>query len=302
MKPLLRYVGGKTRLLPHIYDLLGKKPIRDYYEPCVGGGAVFFDLVSVSPKNTPCGATHRNDTYDRVKRTCYLNDINTHLMAAYSHVRDNLGALTGYLEALSGKVEGFEAASYENIKASFNANKVEYGPYRAAQFIALNHMSFNALWRENKKGEMNTPIGKSAKSAAYPGGKPRSMATFNWQALQQAHDALQGVNLDAVPLSEYLILNMAPSKGDFVFYDPPYLEEFSQYSKQGFGLEEHRSLASQAKACAARGARVIVCGANRASSHEIYGKPTRVIALNRTVGCKDRGLATEALYCYGKFT
>lgn len=277
VKPFLRWVGGKTRLLPKLRQIIGKETIRNYFEPCLGGGAVFFDLWD--QQNAEGGPL--------IQGSKFLNDVNIPLIQAYIAIRDNPLLVQKTLQQLQG-------VPYDSIRDEFNS-----GPLglvrRAALLLALNHLCFNGLWRVNKKhGHFNVPVGRNAK------GVERSLEVFEWNSLKAASVALAGVTFSALSLFPWPWTEVLPGEGDLVFYDPPYLDVYADYHLSRFADIKHKELAAQARAQAQMGARVIVCGSTTPDSIKIYGEPTYVIELERTVGASLRGKATEAIFVYGK--
>ncbi len=281
MKPLVSWTGGKTRLLPAIHELIGaERVINNYFEPCMGGGALFFDI------------------HERITGRSYLNDINHDLIRMYGSVRDEPENVLDGLRLLSTQ-------DYTVIRARFNSGGHEMGTWwQAANVLALLHLGFNSLWRVNKSGHFNVPIGRGSKSDLFPEGKPKSLDNFNWDAIAEASEALQGSDLMHLPLSQVWDdytwrLGVKPGPGDLVFYDPPYTNTFSNYHKSGFGPKEHEELVTQAKRSAERGALVICCGSNDEATQAIYGIPTRVVGIERTNGASKRKRVMEAFYVYG---
>jgi DNA adenine methylase len=269
-----RWVGGKTRLLPDIKALLPPaEEVNNYFEVFCGGGALFFDYGW------------------RCKGNKYLNDICQPLMATYSSL-SNAEEFDVVQQELWDLLEN----SYEEIRTEFNHLRREdggiHGLRGVALFIALNHLCFNGVWRENKNGGFNVPVGKNSK------GEPRLLTTLDFDKLEVAGKKLEGAVITAKSFNPWPFLK-GPGAGDVVFYDPPYLQEFSDYHKEGFCLELHKELAEQAKTWALHGTTVIVCGSNNEASWSVYGQPTKVIELQRTVGHSKRRKATEALYCFG---
>jgi DNA adenine methylase len=188
---------------------------------------------------------------------------------------------------------------YDEIRAAFNAERktdsddpVQLG----APFVMLNHLCFNGLWRENKSGGFNVPRGTQGSG---PNERPRSLATIDWDHLKLAGERLQSAQLDHGDcLNAWPTEWPPPGLGGVVFYDPPYAGEFSNYDAKAFTLDHHRALRDQAQRWADNGATVIVCGSNNEWSWKIYGKPTEVVSVRRTVGASLRGDATEALYVF----
>jgi DNA adenine methylase len=127
-EPLLKWAGGKRRLLPHILPLVPRVEGR-YYEPFFGGGALFFSL---KPKSA------------------LLSDSNPELINAYLQVRDNLDAVVKRLREMPNTEE-----DYYGIRSS--APRTLAG--RAARLIYLCSLSFNGIYRQNLDGEFNVPYG-----------------------------------------------------------------------------------------------------------------------------------------------
>src|SRR5438128_6763327 len=178
--PFLKWAGGKTSLLPELLKHV-PSPLRRYHEPFVGGGALFF---AVAP------------------RRAVLSDNNAELVHCYGQVRDDVH---GVLDALARHV--YEKAHYQNIRA---LNPLHLPPAaRAARFIYLNKTCFNGLWRVNRAGRFNVPIGRYT--------NPRF---HDPSALIAASQALKGAEIVHAPVEAPLVTAAA---GDFVYLDPPYV-------------------------------------------------------------------------------
>lgn len=273
----LKWVGSKSRLVPELLSFLPEIPVG-YYEPFAGGASLYFAYGQ------------------RATGIRCLNDICSPLMNAYTQIRDNLD------KVLSAIANAYQTP-YEVIRFQFNElKKIEIKHTEedrilyAALFIAINFLGFNGLYRENKKGELNVPEGKDSK------GRKRSLGTIEVSKWIDACEALRDTELLNKPFSPWPF-SSTPGLGDVVLFDSPYLKEFSGYNKEGFTSDHHLLLCAQATAIARKGATVIVCGSNNDASREIYGEPTRVVSLQRTVGNfknsnKKRGKAEEALWVW----
>jgi len=130
-RPFLKWAGGKGKLIQQYIPYLPKK-FKTYYEPFLGGAAVFFYL-------NPSSAA--------------LTDINPELVNAYRCVRDNVEELILNLEA--HQLRHCRDYYYE-VRQSPGVTNIE----KAARLIYLNKTCFNGLYRENSKGGFNVPIGK----------------------------------------------------------------------------------------------------------------------------------------------
>lgn len=187
-KPFIRWVGGKTRLLPRILPYV-PRTIKNYYEPFLGGGAVFFACA------------------DRVSEKSYLADLNEHLIAAWISVRDYQAELLPLLDWYSANDS---KEFYYLVRSSAPSTLVE----KAARFLYLNGVSWNHLWRENSRtGAMNVPWGD------------RAFKRPDDARIKQIARTLERTNIAAMDFRAALA---GASAGDFVYLDPPYLPVFSR--------------------------------------------------------------------------
>lgn len=277
MKPLIKWTGGKTRLLPHILQYLPPLP-SNYFEPFAGGAALFFE-------------------YGHKAERAYLNDICGPLMDFYWYLPK---AYTDIEESLRDLVN----VPYDQLRQEFNETKIrcdqlphpQGNAEQVARFIALNYLCFNGVYRENKKGEFNCPVGRVGKKP----GAPKCLHDFGDERFEHLKRGAAYLHRAIITSKSFdpWPFDVWPEPGDVVFFDPPYLKEYSQYNKSGFGMDEHEKLAEQAYSAATQGATVIVCGSNNDASRAIYGEPTKVVELSRTVGHSKRKKATECLWVY----
>ena len=130
-RPFLKWAGGKTRLISQYKDYFPQH-YQTYYEPFLGGGAVFFYLQ-------PSKAV--------------LTDINADLILTYRCVRDDLEDLITLLQAHKQR---HNSEYYYDVRNSYTGTDLE----KAARFIYLNKTCFNGLYRVNSQGKFNVPVGK----------------------------------------------------------------------------------------------------------------------------------------------
>ena len=187
-KPFVRWVGGKTRLLPRILPHM-PEVIQNYYEPFLGGGAVF---LACKP---------------RIGGTAHLADLNDHLISAWKALRDSSQELKPLLDYyLQNDSKDF----YYEVRADQPEGELE----KAARFLYLNGVSWNHLWRENSKtGAMNVPWGD------------RKFKGLTHSELSEISTLLRGVKISNCDFRE--VISKA-QEGDFVYLDPPYLPIFSK--------------------------------------------------------------------------
>ncbi len=240
-RPFLKWAGGKTALLPKLLEAAPER-IATYYEPFLGGGALFFAL--------------RNE--GRFQRAV-LSDSNEELIVTWRQVRDNVEELIHVLNIHQRKYRAspVRADYYYAIRRKRLTCEVGL----AARMIFLNKTCFNGLYRVNSRGEFNVPHGRYT--------NPTICAEANLRAVSEA---LQGVELRVSDFAE------APSEagsGDFVYFDPPYVPlsetaNFTAYTKSEFGAEEQRRLAATAARLARRGAAVTLSNSGHPAVAGLY--------------------------------
>ena len=216
-KPFLKWAGGKTALLSELLKAAPEQ-IETYYEPFVGGGALFFALQAEG----------------RFKHAV-LSDSNQELINAYIQVRDNVDSLISALAAHQRKYRDAEdrAEYYYTIRGK----RLTCSLGGAANLIFLNKTCFNGLYRVNSKGRFNVPHGRYK--------NPNICDEPNLRAVSHA---LQGVELQ---VADFAAAPSAAREGDFVYFDPPYvpLSEtayFTSYTANDFSMEEQKRLARTA--------------------------------------------------------
>jgi DNA adenine methylase len=218
LRPFLRWAGGKTRLLKHLRPYFPAS-FGSYYEPFLGGGAVYFD------------------TGHRAQRSIVLADLNDELINAWTTIRDNPDDLLEALERYNGKDT---EESYYEVR---NADVPDDGLRRAARFLYLNQTSWNGLWRVNKFGSFNVPWGA------------RPFRGFTKDALLSCSSYLAAVDIRVEDFRDVLA---EPEEGDFVYLDPPYLplsdtSKFYLYTEKRFRRPDLEELAGICEGLSSRG-------------------------------------------------
>lgn len=255
-RPLLKWVGGKTQLLEQMRPLM-PRTFRRYFEPFVGGAAVFFDLRSRRPD---------------VEAS--LSDVNAELVNVYRAVRDNVDAV---IEALGQHV--YDSDHYYAVRAQDPALLDQAA--RAARTIFLNKTGYNGLYRVNRSGQFNVPFGRFT-----------NPVFRDVENLRACSHALAGVSIEVEDFSA--ILNCA-RKGDFVYFDPPYVplsptSDFTAYIPGGFGAPEQRKLASVFAKLAQRGVHVMLSNSDTELVRELYaGFDIHVVYASRSVNSNAKG-------------
>ncbi len=224
VKPFLKWAGGKTQLLSDIEQRFpyAKEEKFTFIEPFVGSGAVLFWVLNHFPN----------------VQQCIINDVNTDLINTYHTIRNDVDALIEQLNiwqseyhALALDIERKKTYYYEK-RADFNT-KEQPQIQQAALFIFLNRTCFNGLYRVNRNGGFNVPIGsyKTPKICDAPN-------------LRKVSEALQNVTI----LQGDFEQTLKYAQGNTMFYlDPPYKplsasSSFTAYAKDEFNDDEQRRL------------------------------------------------------------
>ena len=213
LKPFIKYCGGKAKLLPYIVENLPEVKFKNYYEPFVGGGSVFYNIYTL----------YNNDI------TYTISDINESLMNCYDKIKNSVDEV---INELRRDIYKNDINSYYDRRKRYNELKYlttdDILIEKVALFIYLNKCGYNGMYRENLKGEFNIPFGRMK--------KPK---ICDEELLRIVSDSLRNVNIGCCEYND--ILNVI-EKGDFVYLDPPYHETFTDYTNNKFGEDEQKKL------------------------------------------------------------
>lgn len=261
-QPFLKWAGGKTQLLARLHPLVPRG--TRYFEPFLGGGALFFSCQ-------PARAV--------------LTDVNAKLINAWLTVRDDPEGLIGLLaEYRAHHGESF----YYEVRARYNSGDLP-ALERAAAFIYLNKTGFNGLYRENGQGYHNVPFGRY-----------RNPSVFDAGVLRAASRALREVEIRCQDFEQVLATAI---EGDFVYFDPPYhplsgTARFTAYTRNAFGEAQQELLADVFRALDARGCRVLLSNSDTPYIRALY-KDYRIdrVRATRAISCvgSGRGGVSEVL-------
>lgn len=259
--PFLKWAGGK-RWLARSGDLKAPAVFKRYVEPFLGGGAMFFHLRPT---------------------TAVLSDLNGELIELYEVMRDQPLQL---LQAMAGHQERHSKTYYYEMRSDVPRDSVG----RAARTLYLNRTCWNGLYRVNRRGQFNVPIGT------------KTQVVFEGENFQRYSDMLKGATL----LSGDFEATIDQSKqGDFLFADPPYTVRHNQngfikYNESMFSWEDQLRLHGSLARAAARGVAIAVTNADHESVRAIYQGAFSYRKLGRAsvlAGQNDfRGATTEALF------
>lgn len=190
-------------------------------------------------------------------KTCFLADLNSELINIWQAVKNEPEAL---LERLKPYLERQGEDEYYVIRADTPTHYLD----RAARFFYLNQTAWNGLWRENRWGVFNVPWGA------------RTFKGIDARVLQQVHHSLKSVNVDEIDFREAA---KRAKKGDFIYFDPPYLpisdtSKFAGYNGQRFRKHDLEELAELCRQLTDRGVHWIVSNRDNEHIREIFAHAT----------------------------
>jgi DNA adenine methylase len=240
--PFLKWAGGKAKLASTLHSYFPRR-IGTYYEPFLGGGAVFWHLAM-----------------NRVFKNAVLNDCNKEVMDCYRVIRDFPDDLIPALQNVEAQYSLAPKPTFEQWKA---LDPVKLDPVsRAVRTILLNKTGFNGLFRTNKRGIFNVPWGKKAK-----------VNLFNEERLRACSETLnKNVSLYSVDFTEAV---PATEEDDLVYFDPPYVPtsktaNFTSYTDGRFTMDDQYRLAVFFKTLANKGVKVVLSNADMPEVRAIY--------------------------------
>lgn len=269
-KPFVKWVGGKRQLLRQFREL-GLYPPEDfnpitntYYEPFVGGGAVFFDLL---PKNAE------------------LSDLNNELVITYNVIKNSVDEL---IQSLQKHIYDKEYYLEVRAKKVDDLSDVEV----ASRFIFLNRTGFNGLYRVNKSGQFNVPFGQY-----------NNPVICDEKNLRQVSEALQDVAithqdyknvLETAKTGDFIYL-------DPPYYPINATSSFTSYTAEGFLEKEQTELRDTFVKLHEKGCFVMLSNSDTLFINELYsgldGITVNKITAGRSINSKGsgRGKITEVL-------
>lgn len=263
--PFLKWAGGKKQLVDRLLQVFPRE-IDTYFEPFVGGGALFFALAE--------GQRFRH---------AVLNDTNRELMDAFRSVRDFPDELIGQLERLP-----FNKATFMALRA---VDPMDLSPVRrTARMIYLNRTCFNGLYRVNKSGKFNVPWGKYK--------NPRIINAENLHACAEVLNRCASLYC-----SDFATVVDDAKPGDLVYFDPPYIplsdtSNFRSYTVDGFTIDDHHRLAICFRELAQKRVAVVASNSDTELTHKLYdGFERHQVMAKRAINSKadQRGPISELI-------
>ena len=269
-KPIVKWAGGKTRLLKHLVPFATDKKMRVYAEPFMGGAALFFKLASMP---------------ERRFEKAVLCDQNPELVKTYVAVKKSVDRVLNALQKYADAEDRRELYYATRDQIPHELTDVE----RAARLIFLNRTGYNGLWRVNSKGKFNVPYGRY-----------KNPKIVDPERLHAASEALACAEIRHV---DFLEVSRERDEGDFVYFDPPYVPlsstaSFTAYASQGFGPADQKRLVDEMWRLQSRGVRAMLSNAWNDETKRLYkGLEVEVVYAPRAINSdpSKRGEVAEAL-------
>ena len=242
-KPFVKWVGGKRQLMQDLENNFPKQ-FATYHEPFLGGGAVMFNLLTKKPQ-----------------LSCNVSDFNSDLILAYVTIRDKLGKLIESLENHSKNYHKDSAEYYYQVRKQEPKQQIE----KVSRLLFLNKTCFNGLYRVNKKGQFNVPLGRYT--------NPNIVNKENLTAVSKI---LQSKKIKISCRDFEAVLGDA-KKGDLVYFDPPYqpvssTANFTSYTHRDFTEDDLERLANLGDKLHSKGCYVLLSNSNSKTVKDFFSK------------------------------
>ena len=266
-RPIIKWAGGKGALLKQIAPFFPESTdYQRYFEPFLGGAAVFFHL---QPPQS------------------YLFDLNADLVELYTMVRDDV---EGVIDALT---------PHHNARDYFDEVRVQdtatlSGLERAARFIFLNRTCYNGLYRVNSKGQFNVPFGRHI-----------NPTICDAKGLRAASRALENAQLNVADFETSLADCRAGDfiYFDPPYAPLSATSSFISYTKDGFDANDQRRLAELYRELDRRGCLLMLSNSSAPLVYELYqGFSLHKIAARRAINSKASGRGTVLELLVTNFT
>ncbi len=313
-KPFVKWAGGKRQLIEK-FEKRGfiPKNFNRYFEPMLGGGAMFFHIAqNYSPQE------------------CILSDVNLDLISVYRVIKNHPEKFIKELSHIKREYKGEENQEdfYYGMREYFNILKLDKDTFdtvtdlkknlsmvdeldsldkyfeklkltgeerkirKSALFIFLNKTCYNGLYRVNSKGEFNVPSGRY-----------KNPGIFEKNNIRKVSELLRDVKILNEDFEE-VAKNV--KENDFVYFDPPYIPltetaEFTSYSEGGFNHEEQLRLAETVDKLSEKGAYVMESNSGSEVTKNIYREyenlRVNTLQADRFISCKgdERGPVEEVV-------
>ena len=268
LQPFTKWTGGKRKLIPKLKELM-PEIYGNYYEPFIGGGALFFEL---SP------------------RVAIINDFNEELINCYIQIKENPIKLIEILKIhkeKNSKEYYLEIRGLDRTDKFKELSKVE----RAARIMYMLRVDFNGLYRVNSKNQFNVPYGNYA--------NPKIV---DEELINNISNYLNTYDI-TITSGDFEDSVSTVKEGDFVYFDPPYIplnetSSFTSYTHEGFSYEDQVRLRNTVRRLTEKGVKVMVSNSSSKLTIDLYEEfNIHHVEVSRTNGAKSssRGIIKEVI-------
>ena len=268
LQPFTKWTGGKRQLLGELRSYMPETYGR-YFEPFVGGGALFFDLAP---------------------EQAVINDFNEELINAYRQIKNNPAEL---INLLIKHKENNSKDYYLALRSADRDGRISRmtGVERAARILYMLRVDFNGLYRVNSKNQFNVPYGRY-----------KNPKIVDVDLLYQISEYLNENDVEILQ-TDFAEAVKDAETGDFVYFDPPYIplnetSSFTSYTHEGFSYEEQVRLRDTFKELTERGVYAMLSNSSSPLVEELY-KDFNIyfVEAQRTNGAKSssRGKISEII-------
>ncbi|HJW19449.1 MAG TPA: Dam family site-specific DNA-(adenine-N6)-methyltransferase [Candidatus Nitrosotalea sp.] len=242
-KPFVKWAGGKRQLLPVITSHIPSKFER-YFEPFLGGGAVFFSLVAKERK-----------------AKWFISDLNSDLALSYVTIRDRVKELVLSLENHAANYTKNQSSYYYKVREANPKNEID----KVSRLIFLNKTCFNGLYRVNSKGKFNVPVGRYV-----------NPNIVNKENLFEVSRVLQSKDI-SIKCQDFEDALKGVGHEDFVYLDPPYqpvstTSSFTSYTDSNFDFSDQERLYAKFKALDKKGVKVLLSNSRSDEIIELFSE------------------------------
>ncbi|EHG14933.1 DNA adenine methylase [Streptococcus constellatus] len=268
LQPFTKWTGGKRQLLGDLRSYMPENYNR-YFEPFVGGGALFFDLAP---------------------EQAVINDFNEELINAYRQIKDKPVDL---IDLLLGHKENNSKDYYLELRAADRDGRLASmtDVERAARILYMLRVDFNGLYRVNSKNQFNVPYGRY-----------KNPKIVDVDLIHQISGYLNENDIEILQ-TDFADAVAGAQTGDFVYFDPPYIplnetSSFTSYTHEGFSYEEQVRLRDTFKELTDRGVYVMLSNSSSPLVEELYQDfNVHFVEAQRTNGAKSssRGKISEII-------
>ena len=268
LQPFTKWTGGKRQLLGKLISYMPETYNR-YFEPFVGGGALFFDLAP---------------------EKAVIHHLHEELINAYYQIKENPSSL---IDLLLEHKENNSKDYYLELRAADRDGRISRmtGVERAARILYMLRVDFNGLYRVNSKNQFNVPYGRY-----------KNPKIVDVDLLYQISEYLNENDVEILQ-TDFAEAVKDAQTGDFVYFDPPYIplnetSSFTSYTHEGFSYEEQIRLRNTFKELTERGVYAMLSNSSSPLVEELY-KDFNIyfVEAQRTNGAKSssRGKISEII-------